>query len=98
LRFLSRCFAASWGCAQAPDTSAQRENFKTIYGNEYKDATVSRVEPGGVKLKTKSGISKVYFVELQKDVQERSKTANDPHWRLSFFAFPKSHSAPTMPQ
>jgi hypothetical protein len=29
------------------------------------------VEPDGIVLKTKSGISKVYFVELPKDVQER---------------------------
>ena len=47
------------------------EDFKTVNGKEYKDATVSRVEPDGLVLKTKSGISKVYFVELPKDVQER---------------------------
>ena len=34
-------------------------------------ATVSHVEPDGIVLKTKSGISKVYFVELPKEVQER---------------------------
>jgi hypothetical protein len=42
-----------------------------VYGEEYKDATVSRVEPDGIVLRTKSGISKVYFVELPKEVQER---------------------------
>lgn len=47
------------------------ENFKTVYGKEYKDATVSRVEPDGLVLRTKSGISKVYFVELPKEVQQR---------------------------
>jgi hypothetical protein len=47
------------------------EDFKTINGKEYKDATVSRVEPDGIVLKTKSGISKVYFRELPKEVQER---------------------------
>jgi len=36
-----------------------------------KDVTVSRVEPDGIVLKTKSGISKVYFRELPKEVQER---------------------------
>src|SRR5262249_21336729 len=46
-------------------------DFKTINGKEYKDATVSRVEPDGLVLKTKSGINKVYFSELSKDVQER---------------------------
>src|SRR6185312_4452002 len=50
---------------------ALADDFKTIKGKEYKDATVSRVEPDGIVLKTKSGISKVYFVELPKDVQER---------------------------
>ena len=47
------------------------DDFKTINGKEYKDATVSRVEPNGIVLKTKSGISKVYFTELPKEVQER---------------------------
>jgi hypothetical protein len=47
------------------------DDFKTINGKEYKNVTVSRVEPDGIVLKTKSGISKVYFVELPKEVQER---------------------------
>jgi hypothetical protein len=47
------------------------EDFKTITGREYKNVTVSRVEPDGIVLKGKSGISKVYFTELPKDVQER---------------------------
>jgi len=47
------------------------EDFKTVNGKEYKDATVSRVEPDGLVLKTKSGIAKIYFAELPKDVQER---------------------------
>jgi hypothetical protein len=47
------------------------EDFKTIDGKEYKNATVSRVESDGIVLKTKSGITKVYFAELPKDVQER---------------------------
>ena len=47
------------------------DDFKTIDGKEYKNATVSRVESDGIVLKTKSGITKVYFAELPKDVQER---------------------------
>jgi len=47
------------------------EDFKTINGKEYKNATVSCVEPDGIVLKSKSGITKVYFTELPKDVQER---------------------------
>ncbi len=47
------------------------EDFKTIKGKVYKDATISRVEADGIVLRTKTGISKVYFIELPKDVQER---------------------------
>src|SRR5437879_11449795 len=50
---------------------ALAEDFKTIDGKEYKNATVSRVEADGIVLRTKTGISKVYFAELPKDVQER---------------------------
>jgi hypothetical protein len=50
---------------------AQAEDFKTVNGKEYKNVTVSRVEPDGIVLKGKSGISKIYFVEFPKDVQER---------------------------
>jgi len=47
------------------------DDFKAIDGKEYKNVTVSRIEPDGIVLKTKSGISKVYFVELPKEVQDR---------------------------
>jgi hypothetical protein len=47
------------------------EDFKTLNGKEYKDATISRVEPDGIVVKTKLGITKVYFAELPKEVQER---------------------------
>jgi hypothetical protein len=50
---------------------ALAEDFKTTKGKEYKNATVTHVEPDGIVLKTKSGISKVYFTELPKEVQER---------------------------
>jgi hypothetical protein len=50
---------------------ALSEEFKTVSGKIYKDATVSRIEADGIELKTKTGISKVYFTELPKDVQER---------------------------
>jgi hypothetical protein len=39
------------------------DDFRTINGKEYKNATVSRVEPDGIVVKTKSGIPKVYFTE-----------------------------------
>jgi len=47
------------------------EDFKTLDGKEYKNVTVSRAEPDGIVLITSSGISKVYFTELPKEVQER---------------------------
>ena len=51
--------------------AAAADDFKTIDGKEYKNVTVSRVEPDGIVLVTRSGISKVYFTELPKEVQER---------------------------
>jgi hypothetical protein len=59
--FLILCFTSA----------AFAEDFKTVNGKEYKDATVTRVDPDGVVVKTKSGITKVYFIELPKEVQER---------------------------
>ena len=47
------------------------DDFKAIDGKEYKNVTVSRVEPDGIVLITSSGISKVYFTELPKEVQAR---------------------------
>ena len=58
------CFALSASFALADD-------FKTIDGKEYKEATVTRVEIDGITVKTKSGISKLYFAELPKEVQQR---------------------------
>ena len=47
------------------------EDFHTINGKEYKDATVMRMEPDGIVVKTNSGVTKIYFTELPKDVQEQ---------------------------
>jgi hypothetical protein len=54
---------------------ALAEDFKTVTGKEFKDATVTRVEGDGIVLRTKTGISKVYFVELPEDVQEKFRPA-----------------------
>jgi len=61
LTFLILCFASV----------ALADDFKAIDGKEYKNVTVSRVEPDGIVLMSSSGISKVYFTELPKEVQER---------------------------
>jgi hypothetical protein len=50
---------------------ALADDFETVNGKEYKNAMVRRIEPDGVVLITKVGISKVYFVELPKEVQQR---------------------------
>jgi len=50
---------------------ALADDFKTNAGKEYKNVRVSRVEPDGVIVTGKSGISKIYFTELPKDVQQR---------------------------
>src|SRR6476659_3995845 len=54
---------------------ALAEDFKTVSGKIYKDATISHVEADGIVLRTKTGISKVYFIELPKDVQEKFRPA-----------------------
>ena len=57
---------------------ALAEDFKTVSGKLYKDATISHVEADGIVLRTKTGISKVYFAELPKDVQERFHYGSAP--------------------
>ena len=47
------------------------EDLKALNGKEFKNVRVIRVELDGIMLRTKFGISKVYFVELPKDVQKR---------------------------
>src|SRR5262249_12907455 len=61
LAFLIVCFVSV----------ALADDFKAIDGKEYKNVTASRVEPDGIVLISKSGISKVYFTELPKEVQDR---------------------------
>src|SRR5438552_3652330 len=64
---------------------ALAEDFKTVSGKVYKDATVSRIEADGIELKTKTGISKVYFSELPQDVQERFHWAKPDVPREPFY-------------
>lgn len=52
-------------------SAAVAEDFTTVNGKEYKEATVTRVDPDGIVVKTKSGITKVYFTELPRQVQEQ---------------------------
>src|SRR6266404_5280426 len=52
---------------------ALAEDFKSTNGKVYKDATVTRIEADGIELKTKTGISKVYFTELPQEVHRNGK-------------------------
>jgi len=65
---------------------ALAEDFKTVSGKVYKDATVTRIEADGIELKTKTGISKVYFTELPQDVQERFHWAKPEAPREPFYS------------
>jgi hypothetical protein len=65
---------------------ALSEDFKTVNGKVYKDATVTRVEGDGIVLRTEAGISKVYFTELPQEVQERFHWAKPEAPREPFYA------------
>src|SRR5437016_1376913 len=50
---------------------ALADDFKTNNGKEYKNAMVTQVDPDGIVVKSKTGISKLYFPELPEDVRKR---------------------------
>ena len=50
---------------------ALADDFKTNDGKEYKNAKVTQVDPDGIVVRSKTGISKLYFTELPEDVQKR---------------------------
>jgi len=47
------------------------DDFKTINGKEYKNVTVSRVEPDGIVIKFSGGIVKIPFTELSPEIQKK---------------------------
>ena len=61
LTFLLLCFASV----------ALADDFKTIEGKEYKNVTVTRVEPDGIVITFSGGIVKLPFVELSPEVQNK---------------------------
>jgi len=65
------CKAALAIAAALSASLAVADDFKTINGKEYKNATVTRVEADGIIVRTAGGISKIYFVELPKEVADR---------------------------
>jgi hypothetical protein len=50
---------------------ALADDFKTINGKEYKNVTVSRVEPDGVVVTFSGGIVKIPFTELSPEIQKK---------------------------
>ena len=50
---------------------ALADDFKTIDGKEYKNVTVSRVEPDGIVITFSGGIVKIPFTELSEEYQKR---------------------------
>jgi hypothetical protein len=50
---------------------AVADDIKTLHGKEYKNATVSRVEPDGIVIKFTGGIVKLAFVELPEETRNK---------------------------
>ncbi|MGH9551131.1 MAG: hypothetical protein ACRD3W_17240 [Terriglobales bacterium] len=50
---------------------ALADDLITVNGKEYKNATISRVEPDGIVVRFSGGIVKIPFTDLSKEVQER---------------------------
>jgi hypothetical protein len=46
--------------AALPASLALADDFKTVAGKEYKNATVSRVEPDGIVIKFHGGIANIF--------------------------------------
>lgn len=47
------------------------DDFKTANGKEYKNCTVTRVEPDGIVIKFSGGIVKIPFTDLSQDLQQK---------------------------
>ena len=82
-------------------SAALADDFKTTEGKEYKNATLFCLEPDGIDIKTKSGISKIYFSELPQQVQERfyhgsQWSAQQPARRVGNFTILFGNSASAM--
>lgn len=73
------CWATTLGIFVVLSASfAHGEDFKTVNGKIYKDATITRVEGDGIVIRSKTGIAKIYFVELPKEVQEKFHYSQGP--------------------
>jgi hypothetical protein len=50
---------------------ALADDFKTVTGREYKNASISRVEPDGIMVKYSGGLVKIPFTELSEELKEK---------------------------
>jgi hypothetical protein len=58
-------------CASLALGQTQNFTITTISGKQYKNATISRVEPDGITVKFSGGLVKIPFPELSKELQEK---------------------------
>jgi hypothetical protein len=71
IRRVKYCLTALAILAALSASLALADDFKTLNGKEYKNATVTHVEADRIIVRTAGGISKIYFVELPKDVADK---------------------------
>jgi len=64
---------------------ALAQNFQTINGKQYKNASVIRVEPDGITIKFSGGISKIPCEEINKADQQRFNCC-DPQKAVAYAA------------
>src|SRR6478752_4018737 len=64
---------------------AQDQNFTTINGKQYKNASVIHVEPDGITIKFSGGISKIPCEEITKADQQRFNCC-DPQKAVAYAA------------
>lgn len=50
---------------------ASADDFKTTRGKDYKNATISRVEPDGIVIKFSGGIVKIPFTDLSEELRRK---------------------------
>ena len=62
--------------AQAPAYPTQNVDITTVDGKEYKNVTITKVEPNGITITTDSGIEKIPFTSLSVELQ--TKYGYDP--------------------
>lgn len=79
---LMRCWQTVLLLAALPSSLALAEDFKTLAGKEYKDVTVTRVEPDGIVLKGKGGFGRFSSLNYPKTFKNVSIMMRQPRRQL----------------